>query len=85
MGKRATNPILDTRQYEAEFPDGSKDTYSANLIAENQYSQVDDEGRQYQLIDEILDHRKDGSALAADDGTYVDKAKKNQPKKTTRG
>jgi hypothetical protein len=85
IGKRASNPILDTRTYEVEFPDGSIDTLSANLIAENLYSQVDDEGRQYQLIDEIIDHRKDGSALQGDDGTYIDRAGKNQPKRTTRG
>jgi hypothetical protein len=79
IGKRASNPILDTRQYEVEFLDGSIDTYIANLIAENLYSQVDDKGRQYQLIDEIMDHRKDGSTLATDDGTYMDRSGKAQP------
>jgi hypothetical protein len=39
VGKMATNPILDTRKYKVEFPDGSTDTYSTNLIADNLYSQ----------------------------------------------
>ena len=50
VGKRATNPVLDTRQYEVEFQDGSVETYTANLIAENIYSQVDEEGRYFQMI-----------------------------------
>jgi hypothetical protein len=44
MGTRAQNPILDTREYEVEFQDGSTDTFTANVVAENLYSQVDDEG-----------------------------------------
>ena len=67
------------------FPDGSTDTYAANLIAENLYSQVDDEGRHFQLIDEITDHRKDGSALTKDDGFHTNKAGVKSKKTTTRG
>jgi hypothetical protein len=37
------------------FPDGNVAEYSANVIAESLYSQVDDEGRQYLLMDEIID------------------------------
>lgn len=85
IGRRALNPVLDTRQYEVAFPDGSTDTYAANLIAENLYSQVDDEGRHFQLIDEITDHRKDGSALTKDDGFHTNKAGVKSKKTTTRG
>ena len=31
--KRHSNPLLDLRQYEVEFPDRSYDTITANLIA----------------------------------------------------
>jgi hypothetical protein len=85
IGLRSSNPILDTRQYEVDFPDGSTESYSANLIAENLYSQVDEEGRQFQLMDEISDHRKDGSALSADDGTFVDRNGKSHKRMTTKG
>ncbi len=28
LGRRNSNPILDTRQYKVEFPDGSLDTFT---------------------------------------------------------
>ena len=40
-GKSHLNPILDTRTYEVEFPDGEVNEYSANVIAENMWSQCD--------------------------------------------
>ena len=57
-GRRHSNPILDTRQYEVEFPDGSIDVYSTNIIAENLYSQVDPESQAHSLFSGIIDHRK---------------------------
>jgi hypothetical protein len=53
---------MDTRIYEVTFPDGRMEEYSANIIAQNLYSQRDDEGHRYQLLDEIVDHYKDKSA-----------------------
>ena len=81
-GKSNANPILDTRDYEVEFPDGSIDILSANKIAEAMYSQVDDEGRQYLLLSDIVDHRKDGSAVSADDAFYPGS---QQRRMTTKG
>jgi hypothetical protein len=46
-GRANANPMLDTRTYEIEFPDGRSDEYTTNLIAENMYAQCDIEGRQY--------------------------------------
>jgi hypothetical protein len=37
LGMRHSNPILDTREYQVEFPDGSTVTYAANVIADNLY------------------------------------------------
>ncbi|KAI2497802.1 Reverse transcriptase (RNA-dependent DNA polymerase) [Fragilaria crotonensis] len=45
IGSSNPNPILDTREYLVCFEDGTEDTYTANLIAECIYSQVDDQGR----------------------------------------
>jgi hypothetical protein len=42
--KSHLNPILDTRQYKVEFPNGSSDAFGANVITESMYSQIDDEG-----------------------------------------
>jgi hypothetical protein len=66
--KRNANPILDTREYEVEMPDGSVAEYAANVIAENLYSQVDSEGRQFLILSEITDHSKDASAISKDQG-----------------
>jgi hypothetical protein len=40
-GRANANPMLDTRTYEIEFPDGRSDEYTANVIAENMYAQCD--------------------------------------------
>jgi hypothetical protein len=45
-GRANVNPMLDTRTYEIEFPDGRSDEYTVNVIAENMYAQCDIEGRQ---------------------------------------
>jgi hypothetical protein len=82
---RNQNPLLDTREYEVEFPDGTMDTYSANIIAENLYSQVDTEGKQYQVISEIIDHRTNGHAVSIDDAFITDKHGNQRRRKTTMG
>jgi len=46
--------------------DVSKNTAN-NIIAESIFLQVNDEGHEYLLLDEITDHRKDGSAIERDD------------------
>ena len=85
VGRAHSNPILDTREYEVEFSDGSRDVYTANLIAENMYSQVDDEGRHFALLSDIIDHKSDGKAVASDDGFFVDWHGKQQRRITTKG
>lgn len=59
IGKAHANPILDTRIYEVQFPDGHIEEYAMNLMAECLYSQVDQEGHQHLLIHEIIDHEYD--------------------------
>ena len=85
VGTRSSNPILDTRQYEVEFPDGATEVYQANMLAEHLYSQVDEEGRSYQLIDEIIDHRSDNSAVSIADGWFTTKSGTRRKKQTTKG
>ena len=85
IGKRNQNPILDTREYEVQFPDGSTDTCTANTIAENMYSQVDNQGREYLLLQEITDHKTDGSAVVKDDGFITSSTGQRRPRTTTRG
>jgi hypothetical protein len=67
VGRSNSNPLLDTREYEVEFPDGSIDVLTANSIAKSLYSQVDEEGQSYSILSAIVDHWKDGNAVAGDD------------------
>ena len=51
VGTYNSNPVLNTRIFNVMFPDGNIQQYSANIIAENIYSQVDEEGYRYVLLD----------------------------------
>jgi hypothetical protein len=84
IGKANRNPLLDTGVYEVEFDDGTIESYAANQIAESIYAQVDSEGKQYLLMDEIIEHRKLGDAISGDDG-FVEHNGRKTPKKTTKG
>ena len=57
---------------------------AANIIAENMYAQIDDEGNSYLLLDEIEDRRKEGTALTEQDA-YVYRGHNKHRKPTTKG
>ena len=57
IGRAHYNPILDTIVYEVEYLDGNKASLSANTIAANIFSQVDEEGDIFVMFDEIVHHR----------------------------
>lgn len=78
-GKSHTNPLLDTAEYICENEDGTLDTYHANMITENLWSQCDNDGNEFLAYKEILDHRKNDKALSQDD--VID----GKMKKTTAG
>jgi hypothetical protein len=80
------NPFFDTREYKVEFTDGTIEQYAANVIAENMYAQVDNEGNMFQLLDEIMDHKKDDTAIDIANRTVTTSSGKNvKPKITTQG
>ncbi len=54
---------MDTREYEFAMDDGSVYRYNANVIADNIYSQCDEEGRRHAVLQEITDHKKDRTAV----------------------
>ena len=84
IGSKQRNYLMDTRLYEVDLPDGSVEDIFANTIAENLYSQVDSEGRNYYLLREIVDHRKDNTAVSKDDGWIQGKSNKHR-RKTKKG
>jgi hypothetical protein len=53
LGMQRSNLILDSREYQVEFPDGSTATYAANVITKYLCShQVDKEGRHFAILQE---------------------------------
>ena len=76
-GTANQNPILDTRTYNVEFPDGTVNEYSANVIAENMWAQCDSEGNQHLLLDAIIDYREDGHAVKLADMYMVHDGRKH--------
>ena len=50
VGTKKKNPILDSRVYEVELPDGSYSEYSYNVLLENLHGQTDIIGNTYALL-----------------------------------
>lgn len=85
IGTAHSNPILDTRMYEVEFMDGSKQALAANLIAENMFATVDEEGHRHMLLDAILGCRKSGRAVALEDAFVTASNGTKRRRETTKG
>ena len=85
IGTANDNPILDTRMYHIEFQDGHSETISANIIAENLFSQVDQEGRRYAILDQIIEVRRDGTEVQETDAFLTTQNNIKRRRKTTRG
>jgi hypothetical protein len=71
IGHAHSNPFFDMREYDVEFMDRTTEKYATNGIADNMYAQVGDEGNMFQLLLEIMDHKKDGMAIDIMDGTVT--------------
>ncbi len=84
LGKAHANPLLDTREYEVQLEDGKYDSYFANTIAENLFSQCDAEGREFNMIRDIIGHKTNVHAIAREDGYHM-RGNHQQPMKTTAG
>ena len=85
IGKANENPLLDTRIYEVEYSDGYKTSISANIIAENMFAQVDNEGNRFQILSEIVDHRTDGSDITQQDAFVTTQTGTKRRRETTKG
>ena len=85
IGMANENPLLDTRQYAVEFKDGRSESLSANLIAQNLYSQIDTEGKRHVLLDDIVDHRRDRTAVDKSDAFVKRRNGVRRRRQTTQG
>ena len=75
MGKYDDNPYRNSIIYEVKFADGEVHEYMANLIAEGMLAQVDTERNHLQLMEGIVDWRRDDSV----DIPQVDRYVYNKP------
>jgi hypothetical protein len=82
--KASANPILDTRTYNVEFPDGRSEEYTANFIANNMYAQCDEEGNQFLMLQAFFGHKTDGHAVERAD-IYIKVGSNRQIRKRTKG
>ena len=57
-------------EYEVKFIDGLTEAYTANMVAEAMYSQVDEEENSHVMLNEIIDHCKNKATVSHDD-VYV--------------
>ena len=85
LGTYSENPAINMMVYDTEFPDGEVKEYLANVIAENMYSQVDDEGYITRQFDCIIDFSSNQEAVTADNYYTTTKSGNRQYRKTTDG
>jgi hypothetical protein len=83
-GKASANPILDTRTYNVEFPDGRGEEYTANVVANNMYAQCDEDGNQFIMLKDIVGHRTYGNVVERAD-MYIKVGSNKKIRKTMKG
>ena len=67
IGVATNNPLANSIIYEVEFMDGITEVMTANIIAENILAQVDDKGHRQLMLNKIIDHRIDDTAIMKED------------------
>ena len=56
-----------------ELDSGEIDAFRSNIIAENIYARINDEGHEYLSYKDIIDHKRDASAIPISEGTATSK------------
>lgn len=85
IGRPSTNPLTDNRVYEVQYLNGTIESVSANIIAENLLSQADADGHLHLMLNEIIDHRCNQDAIAKDDTFFTTNNGVKRRKITTKG
>ena len=80
-----TTPLLNTLSYDVVFDDGEVKEYSANVIAENMFSQVDQDGYHVQMLDSIVDHASEDDAVRKENQYITTRSGTKRLRKSTRG
>ena len=76
--------MLDTRVYEVEFTDGGQVELGANIISECMYGQCDVEGKQFHIMEAIIDHKMTDDAVQKKDMYFMLQGRRHM-KHTTKG
>ena len=63
IGQHHKNHLVNMLMHDIEFPNGDVINYAANIIAVNLLAQVDPEGFHTNVLEEILYHKRDGTAV----------------------
>lgn len=86
VGTPHSNPILDSRIYELEYPDGRVEEYAMNTIIENMMEQLDDDGWDASMLKVIVSTRSDPAVAIPDgDDAFVQVNGIRKPIITTKG
>ena len=85
IGKSSDNPILNTRMYKVEYADCEKYAFSANVIAENMFTQIDEEGNHHVLMEKITDYRFDEAVVKSHDAFVTPSFGTKHRRQTTQG
>ena len=83
VGQHHKNPLLNTLVYDIQFPNGDVSKYSANIIALNFLAQVDPEGYHANVLEAILDHKRDGTAVPMSGKYFKTKQGRQTQRNTT--
>ena len=85
VGKYDDNPMANTMLYDVQFPDGEVREYSANIIAQNMYAQVDANGHHHTLLDAIIDYEKTERAVDKADAYITTSSGRRRLRQNTLG
>jgi hypothetical protein len=77
MGTYHHNPLLNTRICLTEFPDGHIAEYSANIISEAIYRDIDKNGIEEIFFDSIIGHERDHTAVTRTEAEAIMENEKN--------
>ena len=73
MGRTDANPVINMAVYDVMFPDGAIKQYAANVIVDNVWAQVDQDGNHHLVLDCIVDHHRTDQAIDKADQYIVTK------------
>jgi len=85
IGVGHNNPLVDTRRYEVQYDDGSTEALSANMLAANILSQVDEHGYRHRMMEEIGGHRRSKDAIDKSEAFFTTVKGTIRRKPTTKG